>query len=209
MKRIEHREESWLFPFVEYSPEIISGKLPLILQFHGAGERGDGGAHLNAVEVNGFAGTFARGEFPCILIMPQCPEDSFWAARVESVLRFIQQLTEAYDIDRSRIYLTGMSMGGFGTWYTAMAAPELFAAIAPVCGGGMAWNAGVLHMPVWAFHGAQDPVVSPRHSEEMVQALENCGGNVRYTKLENVGHNAWTHAYNEQLLSWLLSHKKG
>ena len=140
--------------------------------------------------------------------MPQCPKDSFWAARVESIIKFVEQLVEEYDADRSRVYLTGLSMGGFGTWFTAMARPDLFAAIAPVCGGGMPWNAGVLDMPVWAFHGAVDPVVTPRHSDEMVEKLIECGRDVTYTKVEGVGHNVWVNAYTDELMDWILSKKR-
>ena len=207
MKRIEHREEKWVFPFAEYSPEAESGRLPLILQLHGAGERGDG-TDLTKVDIHGFSKTVQANEYKALFIMPQCPADSFWAARVESILRFIDQLKAEYNIDESRIYLTGLSMGGFGTWFTAMAKPELFAAIAPVCGGGMAWNASVLTMPVWAFHGDKDNVVSPSQSKEIVEALRNCGADIRFTLLENVGHNAWDYAYNEALINWLLSHSK-
>lgn len=208
MKRSIHRENNWIFPFVAYEPEGMTRKLPLVIQLHGAGERGEGGEDLDLVEVWGFPGMAKTGEYPCMFVFPQCPKDTFWAARVESILKFIDQLMEHYDIDTDRIYLTGLSMGGYGTWYTAMAAPDRFAAIAPVCGGGMAWNADVLTMPVWAFHGAEDKSVSVFSSDEMVERMQNCGLNVRYTRLEGVGHNVWLNAYNDELLNWLLSHKK-
>lgn len=208
MIRTEHREESWIFPFISYAPQRANGKLPLVLQLHGAGERGNGQEKLDRVEVWGFPKMAREGEYPCLFVFPQCPEDTFWVARVESILRFIDQLKEFYDIDEDRIYLTGLSMGGYGTWYTAMAAPQLFAAIAPVCGGGMAWNAEVLTMPVWAFHGVEDKSVSVIQSDEMVLRMQKHGLNVRYTRLEGVGHNVWLNAYNEELLNWLLSHKK-
>lgn len=208
MKRSIHRENNWIFPFVAYEPEGKAQKLPLVIQLHGAGERGEGGEDLDLVEVWGFPDMAKTGEYPCMFVFPQCPKDTFWAARVESILKFIDQLVEHYDIDTDRIYLTGLSMGGYGTWYTAMAAPDRFAAIAPVCGGGMAWNADVLTMPVWAFHGAEDKSVSVFSSDEMVERMQNCGLNVRYTRLEGVGHNVWLNAYNDELLNWLLSHKK-
>ena len=99
-------------------------------------------------------------------------------------------------------------MGGYGTWYTSLRYPKMFAAIAPVCGGGMAWNAGVLKMPVWAFHGAIDDVVSVTQSDEMVEGIKKNNGNVKYTRLENVGHNVWINAYNKELMNWLISHKR-
>ena len=206
MIRTEHREERWAFPFVSYEPTSKGGSLPLIVQLHGAGERGEGKEDLSRVDILGFSKLVSEGEYPCILVMPQCPKDSFWAARVESIIRFVEQVAEAYDVDPKRIYLTGLSMGGFGTWYTAMARPDLFAAIAPVCGGGMAWNASVLTMPIWAFHGACDTVVSPTQSDEMVAKLRSLGADVRYTRAEGVGHNVWTLAYTEELLHWLLEH---
>ena len=208
MKRIEHREEKWRVPFVEYSPERCGGKLPLIIQLHGAGERGCGGDDLGLVDVHGFSKIMANREYPCIFIMPQCPRDSFWAARVESIVAFIDQLKSEYEIDEDKVYLTGLSMGGYGTWYTAMARPDIFAAIAPVCGGGMAWNAGVLKMPVWAFHGVEDTAVSVTQSDEMVEKLLSAGADVKYSRVEGVGHNVWNHTYNEELLAWFLDKKR-
>ena len=204
MLRTEHRDEKWEFPFVKYAPTTNKEKLPLVIQLHGAGERGCGKEDLAKVDVHGFSKLLKSSEYDCIFVMPQCPVDSFWAARVESIVRFVCQLAEEYNVDKDRIYLTGLSMGGYGTWYTAMARPDLFAAIAPVCGGGMAWNAGVLKMPVWAFHGAEDTVVNPMQSDEMVNKLKSLGADVTYTRLEGVGHNVWDYTYNDELMNWLL-----
>lgn len=208
MIRTEHNEPKWIFPFVEYSPEIKGDKLPLIIQLHGAGERGAGREELGLVDVHGFSKVVKDKEYPCIFIMPQCPKDSFWAARVESIARFIEQLKAEFEVDEDRVYLTGLSMGGYGTWYTAMAHSKLFAAIVPVCGGGMAWNAGALTMPVWAFHGVDDTAVSVTQSDEMVEKLRSLGRDVKYSRFEGVGHNVWNYAYNEELIAWLLSKKR-
>lgn len=208
MKRVEHREEKWIFPFVEYVPENSSKKLPLIIQLHGAGERGLGGDDLNKVDVPVLSKLLKGSDYECRIVMPQCPPNTFWAARVESIIRFIDIIKSEFDTDEDRVYLTGFSMGGFGTWYTAMARPDLFAAIAPVCGGGMPWNAGVLSMPVWAFHGTADPTVLVSNSDDMVAALKKCGKDVTYTRLENVEHNAWDYAYNDTLIKWLLDKKR-
>ena len=205
MKRIEHREEKYPFCFVEYVPENTDKKLPLIIQLHGAGERGD---NLSLVDVHGFSKVFPRGDIEARFIMPQCPKGTFWAARVESIVKLIEMLIVDFPTDPDRVYLTGLSMGGFGTWYTAMARPDLFAAIAPICGGGMAWNAATLTMPVRVFHGVRDNAVSVNQSDEMVKAIEARGGTVEYTRMEDVGHNVWEHAYNENLAEWLLSRKK-
>ena len=204
MIRTEHREEKWIFPYVKYSPEFFSEKLPLVIQLHGAGERGTGKDDLGIVEFLGFSDLLQHKEYKCITVMPQCPLNSFWSAKVESILKFIDQLISEYDIDERKIYLTGLSMGGYGTWYTAMAAPERFAAIAPVCGGGMAWNAAVLKMPIWVFHGTEDCDVSVIQSDEMVNALCKAGANVTYSRLAGVAHNAWDYAYNSELMEWLL-----
>lgn len=209
MKRYEHNEEKWVFPFVEYSPSEKKENLPLIVQLHGAGERGAGNEELHLVDFHGFSKYLKDVERDCIVIMPQCPTNTFWVARVESIIKFIEEIIEEYHIDRERVYLTGLSMGGFGTWYTAMAKPKLFAAIAPVCGGGMSWNAGVLKkIPIWAFHGAEDGVVPVRNSDEMVAKLESLGADIRYSRVENVKHNVWENAYTQELFDWLLSNRK-
>ena len=208
MKRIEHREEKWIFPFIEYTPENKCDKMPLIVQLHGAGERGNGKEELGLVDVHGFSKYLNNTEHDCIVVMPQCPKNSFWAAKVESIIEFVEQVICEYNIDRDRVYLTGLSMGGFGTWYTAMARPDLFAAIAPVCGGGMAWNADVLNMPVWAFHGSADSVVSVTQSDEMVEKLRELGKNVKYTRVEGEGHGVWEKTYNEEMIEWMLSKKR-
>ena len=207
MVRIEHKEPVWEFPFVEYSPENADGKLPLVIQLHGAGERG-WGEDLNKVEIHGFPEKMDLSGYPCLFVFPQCPPDTFWVARIESILRFIDQIVEKYNVDEDRIYLTGYSMGGYGTWFTAQAAPNRFAAIVPICGGGMAWNTGVLRMPVWVFHGVEDPTVDVFHSDEMVEKLKKAGREVRYDRMEGVQHRAWEQACRPEVLDWLLQQKK-
>ena len=200
MQRIEHRENRWAFPFVEYSPKEMKKGLPLIIQLHGAGERGEGGEDLVLVDKHGFSGIIADSEIDAVIIMPQCQKNDFWAARVESLYKFILDAIEDYGADKSQVTLTGLSMGGFGTWFLAMAHPELFAAIAPVCGGGMPWNAGTLTMPVWAFHGDMDKTVSFRHSSEMVDALKSLGRDVEFTVYEGAGHSIQHLAFSNELL---------
>ena len=115
-----------------------------------------------------------------------------------------------YPIDEDRIYLTGISMGGYGTWMTAIHYPDRFAAIAPICGGGEPGEASaLLDVPVWTFHGAKDPVVPVSETEKMVQALKKAGGDVRFTLYPEGGHDVWTETYNnEELYTWLLSHTR-
>lgn len=208
MKIIKQADNSVGFPFIAYVPDVLSDSPALIIQLHGAGERGNGGSDTDRVTVHGFANIVNDENLKdAVLLMPQCPTGSFWVAKIESLRRFIDWATEEFSADKSRIYLCGLSMGGFGTWYTAMAYPNLFAAIAPCCGGGMAWNAGVLKMPIRTFHGKCDPTVSPHQTEEMIEALKN-HPDFEYTLYEGVGHNSWDKAFSEDLLAWLLSKRK-
>lgn len=209
MVRLEHCEDDWIFPFVEYSCKNKRSKLPLIIQLHGAGERGQGKDDINKVDQNGFSEYLKTAEHDCIVIMPQCPNDTFWVAKIESIIAFIEHIIKSYDIDEDRVYLTGLSMGGYGTWFTAMARPDMFAAIAPVCGGGMAWNCDVIKdIPIWAFHGTNDAVVSINQSDEMISKLKEIGTDIKYTRLDGVGHEAWEYTYDKELIEWLLSKKR-
>ena len=209
MKIIKQSTNEFGFPFIAYIPDHISDHPALLLQLHGAGERGDKPEELDLVLFHGYSKVVTDENLKdCILVMPQCPKNSFWVAKIESIRKFIDHIVAAYSIDPGRIYMCGLSMGGYGTWYTAMAYPELFAAIAPCCGGGMAWNAGVLTMPVWAFHGELDREVSPIQTKEMVERLKLTNPNVRCTIYEGVGHDSWTRAFSEELLQWFFSHRK-
>ena len=209
MKIVKQTNYDQVFPYIAYLPERISSHPALLIQLHGAGERGNGGTELGKVLVHGFSEIATDDNLQdCILVMPQCPSDTFWVARIESIKKFIDEIVKKYAVDPSRVYLCGLSMGGFGTWYTAMAYPELFAAIAPCCGGGMAWNAHVLTMPVWAFHGLADSAVSPNQTIEMIEKLKAWNPNLKYSLYEGVGHNAWDNAFSEETLTWILSQKK-
>ena len=209
MKIIKQSTNEFGFPFIAYIPDHISDHPALLLQLHGAGERGDKPEELDLVLFHGYSKVVTDENLKdCILVMPQCPKNSFWVAKIESIRKFIDHIVAAYSIDPGRIYMCGLSMGGYGTWYTAMAYPDLFAAIAPCCGGGMAWNAGVLTMPVWAFHGELDREVSPIQTKEMVERLKLTNPNVRCTIYEGVGHDSWTRAFSEELLQWFFSHRK-
>lgn len=207
MKVIKQEGFEKIFPYIAYIPESLSDKPALLIQLHGAGERGNGTDELDKVLVHGFSKVVNDENFTdCILVMPQCACDSFWVARIESIKKFIDLIIDEYDIDTDRVYLCGISMGGYGTWNTAMAYPEMFAAIAPCCGGGAAWGAHVLDMPVWAFHGLDDTAVLPHNTTDIIDKLQQTNPNVRCTLYEGVGHNCWEKAFSEELLSWLLSH---
>lgn len=204
MIRKEYTENE-IFSYVEYSPAEMKKGLPIVFQLHGAGERGNGKDELSLVDVHGFSEFLKDNDRECIFIMPQCPSDTFWSARIESIVKFIEEKIEFYDADRSRVYLTGISMGGYGTWLTAMARADLFAAIAPCCGGGMPWNAAMVTMPVWMFHGAADKTVNVFYSDEIAEKFEAAGKkDYKYTRLEGVEHNAWDYTYKAELIDWLL-----
>jgi len=178
---------------------------PLVVFLHGAGERGD---DLSKVAIHGPPKKVAAGEsFPFILASPQCPAESWWTD--EPVLELIDHLEKAYRVDESRIYLTGLSMGGYGTWYFGTKQPERFAALAPVCGGGapyrMRW---IRRKPVWAFHGAKDTAVPVEESERLISKLKEMQNqNAKLTVYPEAGHDSWTEAYDTpELYDWLLSH---
>lgn len=179
-------------------------KWPLILFLHGAGERGD---ELERVKCNGLPNIVdSMEEFPFIVISPHCPANTWWIREVDNLNIFLDEILDSYNIDKKSVFLTGISMGGYGTWHFGMAYPEKFAAIAPICGGGMAWNAETLkNVPVWAFHGAKDNVVSITETESMVNALKSCGCDVTYTIYPEADHDSWTETYkNPELYKWLL-----
>lgn len=209
MKIIKEHDARKGFPFIAYVPENISAHPALIVQLHGAGERGNGADDLEKVLVHGFSKVVSDDNLKdCILLMPQCPLDSFWVAKIESLKKLIDKIVDEYSVDTNRIYLCGLSMGGYGTWYTAMAYPNLFAAIAPCCGGGMAWNASVLKMPIWTFHGLDDTLVSPQQTIEMINVLKVTNPNFKYNLYEGVGHDSWNKAFSSELLEWMLAQHK-
>ena len=209
MKITKHPIGEAILPYISYIPDNISAKPAMIVQLLGAGERGNGDSQLDLVLVNGFPKIVTDENLKdCILVMPQCPEDTFWIGKIESILAYIQQMAKTYRVDPNRIYLCGISMGAFATWFTAVIRPSLFAAIAPCCGGCVCAHDGALTMPIWAFHGLEDTVVPPVHTIEMVEALKDTHPNFRYTLYEGVGHNAWDLAFSEELLKWLLEQHK-
>lgn len=179
---------------------------PLLLFLHGAGERGDS---LALVKQHGPLKLIAQGErLPFVVVAPQAPAGGGWDAL--TLLALLDDITAAYRVDEDRMYVTGLSMGGFGTWALIGADPDRFAAAVPICGGGEPWRACTIgRLPVWAFHGAADPVVPLKRSEAMVRALEACGGDVRLTTYPSVGHDSWTVTYaNPELYEWLLRHRR-
>ncbi len=193
--------------------EAPEGRWPLILFLHGAGERG---SELAMVRKHGIARIAEEQAetFPFVAVSPQCPAEKRWTDYVDVLLAIVEQACTDYTVDRHRVYLTGMSMGGQGTWVLGAAAPERFAALAPVCAPRRPptddWEGrarALAHTPVWAFHGGQDPVVPLADSEAMVEAIRRAGGDARLTVYPEAAHDAWTAAYADPgLYAWFLRH---
>ncbi|MBN1402584.1 MAG: prolyl oligopeptidase family serine peptidase [Anaerolineae bacterium] len=184
---------------------------PLILFLHGGGERG---ADPHVLKIHSIPMIVeAQPDFPFVVLSPQCPADSSWVENLEALDALLEEICSAYRVDRRRLYLTGPSMGGMGTWSYAVAYPERFAAIAPVCGGMRYVNPQrvcvLKDLPVWAFHGALDPIVPLEMSQVLVDALKACGGNVRFTVYPERGHDVHVETYdNPELYDWFLAHSR-
>jgi predicted peptidase len=182
-------------------------RYPLLMFLHGSGERGKDLMKLKVHSIPKIIDT--KDDFPFIVVSPQCPEGERWDA--ETLNALLDEIIAKLSVDTNRIYLTGLSMGGFGTWKFAAAYPERFAAIAPVCGGGTIEDTWRLkEMPVWAFHGAKDDVVLPEESERMVASLKRMGNTqTKFTLYPDANHNAWDATYaNSELYEWFLQHTK-
>lgn len=190
-----------------YSPDQ---DWPAIVLLHGMGESGTDG--LKQVSVG--LGTAIQRDieaWPFIVLMPQKPDrQSKWAEHEAMVMKLLDRTREEYRVDPDRIYLTGLSQGGYGTWAIGARHSDLFAALAPVCGGGDPATADRLaKMPIWCFHGETDEAVPVARSQEMVSAVEAAGGRPKLTIYPGVGHNSWDKAYRDEgLAGWLLEHRR-
>jgi len=178
----------------------------LIVFLHGAGERGD---DLSLVENHDSLPRFfsEKPSARAIVLAPQCPKDVVWNTLIKELKTFLDEFISEYPVDVKRVSLTGISMGGFGTWEFAMTYPKMLSAIAPICGGGMSWRADALRdMPIKIFHGDSDTVVPIEYSEIMVNKLRAIGKNPEFTVYPGVGHNCWSRAYSDgTLAAWLTS----
>jgi len=195
--------------FLVYVPKDYKShhreKFPLILFLHGSGERG---FDLNDVRRHGPPKEVAAGrDLPFVIVSPQCDPGKQWDTAQLSML--LDDVEKKYRIDKEREYLTGLSMGGFGTWALATAEPNRFAAIAPISGGGDPSTAGVLKdVPVWVTHGDSDPTVPIARDREMVDALKAAGGDVRFDIIAGGQHDVWSDVYKkDDLYNWFLTHK--
>ncbi len=197
-------ELNYLLSLPEGYEDDKKEKWPLVVFLHGSGERG---TNLESVKVHGPPKLVANGKsFPFIVVSPQCPLNHWWDSL--PVLELVDDIEKRYRIDSDRIYLTGLSMGGYGTWHFAMKAPHRFAAIAPICGGGILMKLRFIpQLPVWAFHGAQDRSVPVSESTRLMTGLKTMGNErSRLSIIPEAGHDCWTEAYNKpELYEWMLS----
>ena len=182
---------------------------PMILFLHGfsVGERGD---DFDLIGIHGPPKLVSQGkQFPFIIVSPQCPENEWWSNEV--LINLLDEVIDKYSVDPDRVYLTGLSMGGYGAWHLALAYPDRFAAVAPICGGGIPgivkYVEGVKDLPVWVFHGAKDPVVPISESEKMVDVFKEMGREIKFTVYPEAMHDSWTKTYNNpELYEWFLEH---
>ena len=206
-----YSDKHFNFQYVEYLPADYdeANTYPLVFFLHGAGERGEDPdvamrhGYMKHVREQGT-------EYPFIFIAPQCPMDKYWGCYTESLIAFLEDMIATHAVDEDRVYLTGLSMGGTGTWMLAMACPEKFAAIAPICGTGICWYGEALKdVPVYAYHGDADAIVPVAESVNMVARVNAGGGNAQVKICYGVGHDAWEEAYKgDELWKWMLAHRR-
>jgi predicted peptidase len=222
-----------MYRYVVYVPMGWSAdqKWPVVLFLHGAGERGDEGLAQSDIGL-GKAIRTHPDRFPAVVVMPQCRKNDWWQspAMEAQALAALDAASKEFNGDADRTYLTGLSMGGYGSWDVASKVPNRFAAVAVVCGGILLPPAAknlhatpqpdaadpysdtakkVARLPIWVFHGGADPTVPVTESRKMVEALKALNADVRYTEYEGVGHNSWDKAYGEvEFATWLFSHKR-
>lgn len=201
-------------------------RYPLVLFLHGAGERGDDNEAQLLHCTSRFLEDDLRHGQPCFVLAPQCPEGQKWAdvrwsasshrmtampsLPLQLALEALDSVEQRFRIDADRIYLIGLSMGGYGTWDLIGRFPDRFAAAVPICGGGdEAAASRMAEVPIWAFHGECDQVVSPERSRNMVAALREAGGEPQYTEYHLIGHNSWDSAMVEPgLFDWLFAQRR-
>ena len=201
-------------------------KYPLVLFLHGAGERGDDNLVTLKHGAKDFADAKRREDFPCYVVVPQCPKEQKWSNvdwskessdhpasasdSLQTTKELLDDMVENAGIDKNRIYITGLSMGGYGTWDAITRYEGFFAAAAPICGGGDPKRVSTFRrLPIWCFHGDEDKSVKVIRSREMVDALKAVGSPIKYTEYPGVGHDSWTATYsNPDFYQWLFAQQK-
>jgi predicted peptidase len=196
-------------------------RYPLVFWLSGSAGRGDN--NLNQISIGNVIGSHVwttpenQSKHPCLVVAPQCPENRTWStsgaepdAPLLLALELLSELRKEFSIDSQRLYITGQSMGGFGTWAAISAYPKMFAAAMPLCGGGDEGQAAKLtKIPIWTFHGAKDETVSVERSRKMIAAIRRAGGQPKYTEYADEGHMVWNRAFNEpELLPWVFAQKR-
>jgi predicted peptidase len=200
-------------PYVVYVPRSYAPdkQWPVILFMHGAGEQGTDGLRQTAVGIGPHIIWNSR-RFPCLVVMPQTSSGTWTGTSGDLALRALDDVVAKYNGDRSRLYLTGLSLGGNGTWALAAKYPERFAALIPICGWGSpaAMAPKLKSLPIWVFHGDRDSVVSVKSSRDMVAAIQAAGNvNIKYTEYPGADHDVWDRTYNnQQVIAWLLAQKR-
>ena len=193
--------------YLQYLPPEYADsekEFPLVIFLHGSGERGE---DLDLLTLHGWPRYIEEGkDYPFILVSPQLPEGDFWGAYIESLNRLLDHLMATLPVDPKRVYLTGLSNGGTGTYLWGQTNPERFAALLPVCGAGIVWlTYKLVHTPLWAFHGDQDTAISFEESVRMVEGINARGGDAKLTIYPGVGHNCWVYVYDDPaVLTWML-----
>jgi len=191
---------------------------PLLIFLHGLGERGNSQRTLSLLTIYGPCMMVEKDpDFPCVVVSPQCPSESWWTDELDLIDGLLDELLNTLHVDPGRVYFTGLSMGGFGTWQYGLQHPERCAALVPIVGGyirdssEVPTNLCVLKdTPIWAFHGSDDKVVEPYQTEILVNALRDCGSSIRYTCLEGADHKqSWERAYADpEMWSWLFAQNR-
>lgn len=208
-------------PYLLFVPEGSdkSKSYPLVLWLHGGGSRGKDLklllAHGNEHGIGFLARADNQVRYPSFILAPQCPRNRFWGdsesdhptTEMKLVLEILEKVRGEYRVDSGRIYVMGMSLGGYGTWDIITRSPTTFAAAVPICGGGEVSKASLLaKTPIWAFHGDEDQMVSVSESRRMIEAIKKAGGQPRYTEYRGVGHDSWVQAFKEpDFLSWIFA----
>jgi predicted peptidase len=201
-------------------------KYPLVIFLHGAGERGSDNEKQLRHGANDFASDEIMTKYPAFVMVPQCPDNEKWSdvdwsamsstlpenpsRSLSATMKAVEALAREFSIDSKRLYITGLSMGAYGTWDALSRWPEEFAAAATVCGGGdPAYARRMKDVPIWAFHGDEDMAVKVQRSREMIEALKAAGGTPKYTEYAGVGHDSWTRTYADPALyEWLFAQEK-
>ena len=207
--------------YLLFLPQKYTGdpnvKWPLLIFLHGISKRGDTREALENIKLDGPPKIVEdRSDFPFLVLSPQCPSETDWYPVFDRLEALIESVTTTYAVDEHKIYLTGLSMGGFGTWRLALEHPDRFAAIVPIAGGYIFESDEVpedicvlKNLPIWAFHGGEDESVPSWQSQIMVDALRQCPANVRFTHYPDANHaDAWKQAYADpELYTWLLEQR--